>query len=664
MKGSRRSILVAVGVGSFAGGVIALAGPAQSSAVLKSLLGVVSAVVAVGTGVRLYRTWSPTDGDVSPTVERGMTHSPPGTDLDRTLAAFGPEARGYLPDRWAVHDRLGTLAARVLARERGCSLESARTRIDAGEWPEDELLSRFLRDPDATLPRTRADRLRALFPGSFAGDDGVSDFQELYRRSVDALVDRSQLVDRADPTAAEIGHLPTDGTTADGNSVDRRGGDRRPVQTHESGRWRTLLPLAIGFVAVGLLVRTPTVALAGAVPLGLAVYRHALPTPDPSLTIDRTVEAGDEAERSDVEPGDRVEISVTVHNAGDRTLPDLRVVDGVPPGLSVVEGSPRLGTTLRPGSETRLEYTIEAERGRHAFDSVAVHSRGLAGSGVRREDVGISADSDRAITCVPSLEALPRTVPLFDRPGEYLGRLPAAGGEGVEFFGVREYQPGDSTNRIDWKRLARSPSAEPTTVEFRQHRAGTVALVVDATRGAYVAPDAEAPSALERSIDATGRLFGSLLASGDRVGVAAFGPTPLWLDPDTGLDHHRRVESALATSPAFDPRGPTDGETPHWTHWVRDFHRRFPPETQVLLLSPLCERWPSVVIRRLRSYGHPVTVISPDVTADATVGQRLVRAERRLRIASLRESGVRVIDWDSATGLSVALDAAASRWSS
>jgi hypothetical protein len=50
-----------------------------------------------------------------------------------------------------------------------------------------------------------------------------------------------------------------------------------------------------------------------------------------------------------------------------------------------------------------------------------------------------------------------------------------------------------------------------------------------------------------------------------------------------------------------------------------------------------------------------VTVVSPDVTSDATPGARLARVERDNRIHSLREAEIPVVDWtpDQPLGTSI-----------
>jgi hypothetical protein len=56
-----------------------------------------------------------------------------------------------------------------------------------------------------------------------------------------------------------------------------------------------------------------------------------------------------------------------------------------------------------------------------------------------------------------------------------------------------------------------------------------------------------------------------------------------------------------------------------------------------------------------------VTVLSPDATADGSVGERLAGVERRNRLHRLRRVGVDVVDWGPADPLGPTLAAAGGR---
>jgi len=66
----------------------------------------------------------------------------------------------------------------------------------------------------------------------------------------------------------------------------------------------------------------------------------------------------------------------------------------------------------------------------------------------------------------------------------------------------------------------------------------------------------------------------------------------------------------------------------------------------VFLLTPLADAFAVRMVTTLEFEGHYVTAIVPDVIGGETPGQRLAAEEREDRIAELRESSVRVIDWD------------------
>jgi uncharacterized repeat protein (TIGR01451 family) len=659
MKERTRRLVAAIGVAAFAAGVAALAVTrGRGASVLATVLSGFGGFVGVLMSLAIYRDWLPDPGIDPPAVERAIEQPAPGDAFDRTLAQFDGEGPVFLPDRNAIHNRLRDLATGILTR-RGYTYEEATRAIDAGEWPDDEAVSAFLRNPDTRFASSWGDRIRGLI----GSGEGPTHFQRLVRRTVDALASRSTVVDVGDSETEIVLDAGGDDERPAGRPVERADVARTTrdvdvaiggADSVPTGRLRAVVPVGIAFVGFGFALQEAAVVLAGAVALGFAVYASATSVPASALSVERSIDDDHPA------PGDEVEVTTTVHNEGDQVVPDLRVIDGVPGGLSVTDGSPRYGTALRPGESASFSYSVRARRGVHEFDPAYVVRRDYAGASART-DLVPGEDEDASLTCVPELAALPIPVALYPQTGEYLGRIPAGGGEGVEFHSTREYRPGDSTARIDWKHLARSADDELTTVRYREERAATVVIAIDADAEAYLASGPDDPGAVERSVTAAGRLFGSLQDTGDRVGFAALGPRPSWIDPDAGLDHRTRVERALATDAAFPPTPPEEDSS--YPRWAREFHRRFPAESQVILLSPLCDQRSRFLVRQLRGYGHPVTIISPDPTVDRTVGQRLARLERRLLIEALRETGVRVIDWGPEEELGIAIARGDARWS-
>ncbi|MFC7097716.1 DUF58 domain-containing protein [Halobaculum marinum] len=443
----------------------------------------------------------------------------------------------------------------------------------------------------------------------------------------------------------------------------RRGGDARAtngrnVATFDrlraagvvpTGRWAGMAALALVPVGMGVLLRHPPLVLVGALGVAYAAYARGDSAPEVTVALER------ELSDPTPDPGDEVTVTVRVRNDGERVLPDLRVVDGVPAALAS-ESPARLGTALRPGRTATLRYRVTAVRGMHEWDPVHVLARNPSGS--RERDTRIDAEGATTMRCTPELEAS-SSLPLRGLTTVYSGRVPTdVGGAGLEFHSTREYRHGDPANRVNWARYARTGTL--STLEFREERAATVVVCVDAREEAYLAPDHESANAVERSVEAASQAVPALLDSGDRVGVAAFGPGDCWLAPGVGDDHAVRARELLATHPTLAPT--PSGERFLATTWVRRFRRRIPADAQVLFCTPLPDDYAVTVARRLDAYGHAVTVISPDPTADDTPGRRLARVERANRVSRLRAAGIRVLDWGDEP-LATELERAAARWS-
>ncbi|MBP1986341.1 DUF58 domain-containing protein [Halolamina salifodinae] len=415
----------------------------------------------------------------------------------------------------------------------------------------------------------------------------------------------------------------------------------------DTGHWAGIGGLAFAAFALGLPFQRPGLFLVALVGVGFAAYARLGDAPEPDLTVEYDLSESSPA------PDDEVTVSITVENTGSATLPDLRLIDGVPPGLSVTDGTARLGTALRPGKRATYSYTVTATRGTHEWEPMTAVVRNASGSRERTVEI----EQGTTLRCLPELAAS-SDLPLRGLTTPYAGRVATdVAGSGLEFHSTREYRRGDPLSRVDWNRYARS--GELSTVSFREERAATVVLLIDSREDAYRAPDDETPNAVERSVDAAGEAFSALLATGDRVGLASYGPEECWLAPSTGERHRATTRRMLADHPAF-AVAPAEGPFyPSIT--LRRLRRRLPADAQVVLFSPAADDYIASVAERLDAYGHQLTLISPDPTVADSTPHRLARLERDARLRGLRSRGIRVIDWGERP-LAVELTRATRRW--
>ncbi|WP_435365563.1 DUF58 domain-containing protein [Haloarchaeobius sp. DYHT-AS-18] len=444
----------------------------------------------------------------------------------------------------------------------------------------------------------------------------------------------------------------------------------------DTGRWNVGLTAALVTGALGLFTKNTTLFLAAAIGLSYAAYGYATRPPSLDVGLERSLST------TSPMPGEDIEVTVTVRNESDSPMADVRVVDGVPDTLGVQKGAPRYLTSLLPGEEDEFTYTITARRGVHEFQHATLVTRNVSGATKAHTTV----DLPERVSCRAGIDG----VPLGDRTISYTGRIETdTGGEGIEFYSVRKYQRSDPMSRIDWKRFART--GELRTVEFRQSRAASIVVVVDTRYESRISRRPEEPDGVELSMYAAGRLCGSLLKDGNRVGLARYGGTFDYLEPGTGDEQAVRIRQNLslaasttipvaddAEDPAndggadswqgapepseSDDAAPTPAADGGWrVDWLR---RRIPNEAQVVFVTPMMDDGPFETLRRLRAAGHEVRVVSPDVTSDETPGAKLERIKRDTRLRTLRGRKTKVIEWSPDQPLFAAIEVAMRRWSS
>jgi len=115
-------------------------------------------------------------------------------------------------------------------------------------------------------------------------------------------------------------------------------------------------------------------------------------------------------------------------------------------------------------------------------------------------------------------------------------------GKGVEFEGVREYQPGDDIRSIDWNVTARAH--HPFVKHFREERELTMMLVVDISASSHFSHIECFKSEMIAELAAL--LAFLAIKNQDRVGLLLFTEEiELYLKPNKGIHHVLRITREL-----------------------------------------------------------------------------------------------------------------------
>ncbi|MGZ9226565.1 MAG: DUF58 domain-containing protein [Anaerolineales bacterium] len=347
-----------------------------------------------------------------------------------------------------------------------------------------------------------------------------------------------------------------------------------------------------------------------------------------------------------VPPNSEIEVTVTVTNQGS-SLEEILLVDILPAGLTV-RSTPafplrtnRHLLKLKKGETYTFAYTVSGPRGAYVFD--ALHAMISDPLSVSRSSVRVEAKG--RLFVLPPVTRIRQVAIRPRRTRVYAGTIPArAGGAGTDFFGVREYQPGDPPSAINWRTSARSLDKFYAN-EFQQERVADVGIVLDGRLRTN--EFASGHTLFEYSVQAAGSLADALLNQGNRVGLLVYASFLRWTFPGYGKIQRERILHALANA--------RTGESQVFADLVHLPSRLFPPESQIVLVSPLSED-DLMPLVQLRAQGYEVMVVSPNpvqfelsyLPSNETnqLAGRVVHMERTLLLQRMGRAGIHVLDWD------------------
>jgi uncharacterized protein (DUF58 family) len=333
-------------------------------------------------------------------------------------------------------------------------------------------------------------------------------------------------------------------------------------------------------------------------------------------------------------------VALTVENKASETV-NLFLQESAQPGMEITDGELSQWVSLQPGESTELKYSFTASRGDFSWRSI----RTVVSDPLNLIETEVLMPDGSSIQVRPQIK---KFKPVALRPNNTVhspGSIPARlGGSGTDFFGVRQYHPGDSLHTLDWRLTARHPG-KFFTKEFEQEEIAEIGLILDARRKNELRVGEE--SLFEHSIGATASLAEMFLHQGHRVSLLVFGGAITSVFPGYGKTQLHRILSCLSKVKIE----PAEGALAYF-----DFLpiRMFPNHALMIILSPLTEA-DRPFFQRLRAYGYQALLVSPDPIdfihaslPQDTAHQLAVRAarlERKFRLNGIAQLQIPVIDW-------------------
>jgi uncharacterized protein (DUF58 family) len=342
--------------------------------------------------------------------------------------------------------------------------------------------------------------------------------------------------------------------------------------------------------------------------------------------------------------GDEVVVEVDVSVEGVERVDATIVL----PAHTTASYHGNVGGSARSGTTTVRWLLVPRRWGRHEVGPVRL--RLVAGAGCHATELTVAVGE---VVVYPAAGVLARAVAPHELAAP-LGEHPSrAVGSGVEFAGIRPYQPGDRRRDVDWRTSARHGGL--FVRQYAAERAFDLVLVLDTTA------DAGEPgsSTLDLTVRAATGLAQTYLRAHDRVGLVTFGGPLRWMAPATGTRQLFRVcEAVMAVRPdrAEAAAGAVEYGLEHLPR------RMLPHRAFVAVVTPLLDDRPLDAVRLLVERGFSPLVVDvlttgPAVTpgSPAALAARAWRMHREALTRELEALGVPVLPWDGAGDLTGAL---------
>ncbi len=376
---------------------------------------------------------------------------------------------------------------------------------------------------------------------------------------------------------------------------------------------------------LGILLRNEKVTMASAVIFSYVILALAVSLAlDSRVTVQRRLSSYRSLE------DEAIAIDLSLKNWSRR--PVLVQLKEIYPGRSqIVEGGSDCLVIANPESSTEVNIVIRLDfRGHYVIPEPDVKL--IDELGLRERSIKAGAVS--YLSVVPPIEDLSDLPPDSKISHPEIGTFRSGSvGVGTEFFGIRDYLPGDELGRINWKASARSESL--LSNEYEREHVTNIYLFVDLT--------AIQIETLRWTVRVASSIATHLLRGRNRLGLIVVAESTSHVKIESGRRQLLRVLDKLVTA---EPGG--TGELS--TYLIRVLEGI--PNCEVMIVSALAsESMVQTVLAIKRKRGKVFVITRRDVSREAGEQDLVLKAatlmhvlRRRATIQRLRNADVRVIE--------------------
>jgi len=309
----------------------------------------------------------------------------------------------------------------------------------------------------------------------------------------------------------------------------------------------------------------------------------------------------------------------------------VHVTEGFPSSLEIVEGTPEFVSNVNPSSISAVSGVLRADfRGHYVIPPP--RARVADEFGLRERQV--KGAKPTFVSVMPPIEDL-SDFALDSRTAQpEIGTFRSSSvGVGTEFFGIREYLPGDDIRRINWKASARTDTL--LSNEYEREHVTNIYLVVDLGSGRV--------EDLKWTVRTSASIATYLLRTRNRLGLIVLGQSTSHVRIESGRRQLIKVLDKLVTA---EPGGSAEPST----YLLRLLEEM--PKCEILVVSALASQAIWRTVAALRNKHEHVTVITQvaksleaderDLVLKATL--LLYSLRRRATIQQIRNRQVKVIE--------------------